>query len=111
MSRLERIKHLIPQEHYDVYLNTLHFVQMIDEAVESHRMLVASQAIAGIKPDGEAEEAFYEAMAAVRDNAITILEKELQDWLHAGDKNYEKNFTNDFAKYKGAILSNHGRGA
>jgi hypothetical protein len=91
-SRLEQIKDLIPKEHYDVYLNTVRLVQMIDETVESHRELVAIQAIAGIRPDGDEERTFYETMAIVRDKAISVLEKELQDWLHVGDKNYVKNY-------------------
>jgi hypothetical protein len=67
-------------------------VEYIDKLAEQHRILTASQAIAGIKPDGEKEKLFYDLLNEVRDGAISILEREVEDWQHRGDKNYTSNF-------------------
>jgi hypothetical protein len=76
-----------------------HFYFSKDSAVsrqefeEYHRRLVAAQAIAGIKPNGEAEVTFYNTIKSMKEHLLSTLEWTLEDIKNKGDKNYTKHFS------------------
>jgi hypothetical protein len=94
MNRIDKLKLTIQPEHIDVYISTLRTVEAIDKLGDEHRLLVAAQSLAGIKPNGEQEKIFYETLQCIRDLSIEVLEKEIEDWQHRGEKNYKGNFKN-----------------
>ena len=80
MTRLEKIASFVPKQHLDVLNNTKEVVSMIDQLQKRHDELVVSQALAGIKPEGDKEALFRETLAIIRDNSIKILEDHVAEW-------------------------------
>ncbi|WP_088044324.1 hypothetical protein [Bacillus sp. EAC] len=90
MHELER--RLITQQHKDLFLQTKHTLDAIDELIEKHRKLVSMQATAGVSPVGIVEKVFHETLLQVKKEIIHTLEITLDDLEHRGDKNHKKHF-------------------
>jgi hypothetical protein len=92
MTRLDKLKTRITPEHMDLFKDTLHIVNAIDNEIDEHNRQVSILAIEGTKQDGDVERAYYNGLMKARDIVIDILEKTLEDFEHKGDKYYQKNF-------------------
>lgn len=82
----------LEQEHKDIAKYTQHVLEAIARLIDEHRRVVASNSIAGIKPDGEQEHTFYESMNEVKRILVNELQKTVNDFKHLGDKHYVKNY-------------------
>lgn len=91
-KKLEQLQKRVPTQHKDLAKYTQHVFEAIDKVVDEHRRLVAIDALAGIKPDGEKEHDFYEHMNSLKKIMLAELEKTVQDIEHLGDKTWDKNF-------------------
>jgi hypothetical protein len=91
-QRIEILEIEIPDKNKDIVLYTKHVIKSLDEFEEHHRKLVAAQAIAGIKPIGDMEVAFYETVRQMKEQIISTLEQTIDDLKHKGDKYHEKHF-------------------
>ncbi|QAY65061.1 hypothetical protein [Paenibacillus protaetiae] len=93
-ERLEKLEsRLSKQHHKDLFLQTKHTLEVIDNLAEQHRLFTSMQAISGVKIIGGEEQLFYETLNQVKERIVTILEKTLEDLEHKGVKQYTKNFT------------------
>jgi hypothetical protein len=92
-SRMEQLARQIPHPNRDIALYARHVIEALEQFEEQHLKLVAAQALAGIKPDGEQEQAFYATVRQIKEQMVATLELTLDDLTHKGDKHYEKNFT------------------
>jgi hypothetical protein len=90
MKQLE--DRLANQHHKDLFLQTQHTLQAIDDLAEQHRRYQSIQAISGVKIVGAEEALFYDTLTEVKEQIVATLEKTLSDLEHKGDKNYDKNF-------------------
>lgn len=87
------IKELQEQtEHKEIVKYTHHVLEAIDKLIHEHRRIVSSNSLAGIKLNGDRENAFHESMRDVKRILITELEKTIEDFKHLGDKHYVRNY-------------------
>ncbi|OBZ11345.1 MULTISPECIES: hypothetical protein [Bacillales] len=92
-SRMKQLEdRLANQDHKDLFLQTQHTLQAIDDLAEQHRRYQSIQAISGVKIVGGEEALFYDTLSEVKEQIVATLEKTLSDLEHKGDKNYDKNF-------------------
>lgn len=96
-KKIRELQEQLKPEQKDIAKYTQHVIEAIDQLIDEHRRLVASNALAGIKPDGEEEHTFYENMSKVKYILLHELEKTVNDFKHLGDKYYKKNY-NDGVK-------------
>ena len=61
-KRLTEIQQRITKEHSDVVKFVKHVFDEYDKKVEEHRLLTASNALAGIKTSGVEEKLFYDTI-------------------------------------------------
>ncbi|QHW34730.1 hypothetical protein GZH47_30660 [Paenibacillus rhizovicinus] len=90
MAKLEQ--RLQEQHHKDLFLQTKHTIDAINDLAEHHRLLSALHAINGYRVVGSEEVLFYDTLSQVKEQIVLILEKTVSDLEHKGDKHYEKNF-------------------
>jgi len=90
MSRLEQ--RLTEQHHKDLFLQTKHTLNALDELAKQHRKFSSMQAISGVKIVGSEEALFYDTLADAKEQIVLTLEKTLSDLEHKGDKNYKQIF-------------------
>ncbi len=98
VKRLEEIKKNMPAAHKELVKYVEHALIALGRVEEEHRALVAANALAGIRPDGEEEKLFYEHMNLVKEMMVSVLEKTEEDIEHAGDKNWSKNYADGVEK-------------
>ncbi|WP_169090579.1 hypothetical protein [Paenibacillus sp. PL91] len=92
-SRMKQLEdRLSDQHHKDLFLQTQHTLQAIDDLADQHRRFQSIQAISGVKIVGSEEALFYDTLNDVKELIVATLEKTLSDLEHKGDKNYDKNF-------------------
>jgi hypothetical protein len=92
-SRMKQLEdRLSNQHHKDLFLQTQHTLQAIDDLADQHRRFQSIQAISGVKIVGSEEAVFYDTLTDVKELIVVTLEKTLNDLEHKGDKNYDKNF-------------------
>jgi hypothetical protein len=92
-SRMKQLEdRLSNQHHKDLFLQTQHTLQAIDDLADQHRRFQSIQAISGVKIVGSEETVFYDTLTDVKELIVVTLEKTLNDLEHKGDKNYDKNF-------------------
>ncbi|WP_063891853.1 hypothetical protein [Paenibacillus sp. Soil787] len=91
-QRIETMEKEIPDKNKDIVLYAKHVIKSLDEFEDHHRNLIAAQAIAGIKPVGAQEVAFYETVKLMKEQIISTLEQTVDDLKHKGDKYHEKHF-------------------
>ena len=97
-KRLEEIKKHMPDAHKELVMYVEHALNALERVEEEHRALVASDALAGIRPDGKEEKRFYEHMGMVKEMMVAVLEKTEEDIEHIGDKNWSRNFKDGVQK-------------
>ncbi len=97
-KRLEEIKKTMPEAHRELVKYVEHALDALDKVEEEHRALVAANALAGIRPNGEEEKHFHEHMQMVKEMMVSVLEKTEEDIEHVGDKNWSRNFRDGIAK-------------
>jgi hypothetical protein len=83
---------LVPAANKEIALYAKHVIQSLEEFEDYHRKFVAAQALAGIKPNGEAEATFYATIQDMKEHLLSTLEWTIEDLQHKGDKNYTKHF-------------------
>ncbi|WP_138755047.1 hypothetical protein [Paenibacillus sinopodophylli] len=92
-ARMQQLEsRLANQHHKDLFLQSVHTLQAIDDLADHHRKFQSIQAISGVKIVGAEEALFYETLSQVKESIVLTLEKTLNDLEHKGDKNYDKNF-------------------
>lgn len=91
-KHISELQEQLAQEHKDIAKYTQHVLEAINQLVEEHRRIVASNALTGINPDGEQEHTFYTSMNEVKRILIEELQKTVEDFKHLGDKHYIKNY-------------------
>lgn len=91
-KRIKELYETLPGERKELAKLTEHFISALKNLEEEHRRLVASDALAGIRPDKNEEYMFQDTITNVRSILIKELEKTVQDLEHKGDKNWVKNF-------------------
>jgi hypothetical protein len=77
----------------EIALYAKHVIGSLGEFEDHHRKFVAAQAIAGIRPNGEAEATFYNTIQDMKAHLLSTLEWTIKDLQHKGDKHYIKHFT------------------
>lgn len=91
-KHIKDLQDKLKADHKDIAKYTQHAIKAIDQLVDQHRRIVASNALAGIKPVGERENAFHNTMKNVQGILVDELEKTVSDLNHLGDKYYEPNY-------------------
>jgi len=91
-KRLAEIQKRVRKEHKDIAKYVQHVFNALDLKVESHRRLVASNALAGIKVKGDEEKAFYDSITEFKKLLLDVLEQTTKDLEHQGDKNWDRIF-------------------
>lgn len=91
-KRLAELKVQIPDSHRELLKYVEHTIQSLDKLEEEHRLLVASNALAGIKPNKEEEQEFYHEIQTFKELLIGTLEQTVNDLLHHGDKHWHPAF-------------------
>lgn len=90
MARLEQ--RLVSQHHKDLFLQTKHTLQAINDLAEHHRLLTALHGIEGYRIIGAEERLFYDTLAVVKEEIVQTLEKTIDDLEQRGNKHYDKHF-------------------
>ena len=70
-----------------------HTFEALEKLEEEHRLLVASNSIAGIKPDKNEEQEFYHELVVFKDMLLKILQSTIDDIKHQGDKQWQPHFS------------------
>ncbi|MEV5029013.1 hypothetical protein [Paenibacillus sp. LPE1-1-1.1] len=92
-ARMQQLEdRLADQHHKDLFLQTKHTLQAIDDLADHHRRFQSMQAISGVKIVGAEEAVFYDTLTQAKEEIVATLEKTLNDLEHKGDKHYDKNF-------------------
>ncbi|CAM4055345.1 hypothetical protein [Lederbergia lenta] len=91
-KRLYDIEQRVTKEHKDLTKFVKHVFDEYDKKAEEHRLLMASNALAGIKTSGTEEKAFYDTINETKRWVLDVLERTIQDFEHTGDKNWNRNF-------------------
>ena len=91
-KRLADIQKRVKNEHKDIVKFAQHVIEALDQKAKNHRILVASNALAGIKINGEEEKAFYASISEFQKLLLEVLEQTIKDFEHLGDKRWEKIF-------------------
>ncbi|MFP3727941.1 hypothetical protein U8V72_22380 [Priestia filamentosa] len=91
-KKIKELYETLPGERKELAKLTEHFLEALRNIEEQHRLTVASDALAGIKPNKDEEIAFKDTLKSVRQMLIIELEKTVQDLEHQGDKHWVKNF-------------------
>jgi hypothetical protein len=91
-KRLAEIQKRVTKEHRDIAKYVQHVFYALDQKAESHRRLVASNALAGIKVKGDEEKAFYDSITEFKKLLLDVLEQTTKDLEHQGDKNWDRIF-------------------
>ncbi|MGE7214998.1 hypothetical protein ACQKJC_00770 [Priestia koreensis] len=89
---LEELQSRVKKEHQDIAKFAQHIFEELDHKVEEHRLLTASNALAGINPDGKTEKLYLDFVNETKRTIIDVLMKTTQDFEHQGDKYWDKNF-------------------
>jgi hypothetical protein len=92
LTKIEQLETLVPSKNKDIALYAKHIIRALEQFEEHHRRFVAAQAIAGIKPNGEAEATFYNTVKDMREQIYGTLVWTIEDLKHKGDKYYTKHF-------------------
>ncbi|MFD0693906.1 hypothetical protein ACFQZT_07365 [Paenibacillus sp. GCM10027628] len=92
VHRIEQLEKDIPEKNKDILLYAKHVIKSLEDFEDHHRRLVAAQAIAGIKPIGDQEVAFYETVREMKEQIVSTLVQTIDDLKHKGDKYHEKHF-------------------
>ncbi|NQX66069.1 hypothetical protein HQN90_08025 [Paenibacillus alba] len=92
INRIEKLELDIPAKNKDITLYAKHVIKSLEDFEDNHRKLVAAQAIAGIRPIGEQEVAFYETVRQMKEQIVSTLVQTIDDLRHKGDKHHEKHF-------------------
>jgi len=93
IKRLEELKHQLKDEHRELAKYVEHALVALEKVEDEHRVLVAANALAGIRPNGEEEKHFHEHMNMVKEMMLSVLERTEEDIEHKGDKNWKRNFS------------------
>lgn len=92
-TRLQALEErLVTQQHRDLFLQTKHTLQAINDLADEHRKVTSMMAIDGAKIVGSEEVLFYETLNEAKERIVRTLELTIEDLEHKGDKNYAKNF-------------------
>jgi hypothetical protein len=91
-NRLADIQQRVKNEHKDIVKYVQHVFDALDQNVNKHRMMAASDALAGIKIKGAEEKAYYESITEIKKLMLDVLEQTTADIEHLGDKGWNKNF-------------------
>ena len=97
-KRLDEVKKTMPEAHRELVKYVEHALNALERVEEEHRTLVAANALAGIRPNGEEEKHFHEHMHMVKEMMVSVLEKTEEDIEHVGDKNWSNHFRDGVAK-------------
>ncbi|PKG22634.1 hypothetical protein [Niallia nealsonii] len=97
-KHIKELQDQLKLEHKDVAKYTQHVLEALDKLIHEHRRIVASNAVAGIKPDGCKEHTFYRTMNEVKFTLTNELRKTVNDFKHLGDKHYVKNYPDGVKK-------------
>jgi hypothetical protein len=89
LKKIQEIKDSLPLQFKDTPHFAHHIITKIDEFEEEHRKIVASDALAGMKPDPTEERVLRETLQAVRRIIMIELKDTVDDMLHLGDKYHE----------------------
>ncbi|KAB7672855.1 hypothetical protein [Bacillus sp. B1-b2] len=91
-KQIKELQDQLRKEHKDVAKYTQHVLDALDNLINEHRKVVASDAMAGIRPDGCEEHAFYTTMNDVKFTIMSELRKTVDDFMHLGDKYHTKHY-------------------
>lgn len=91
-KKINELYSLLPEENKELAKLIQHSFEEIKKLEDYHRMLVASNAVAGIKPNIQEELIFKETLKTVKNVLIKELEKTVEDIQHRGDKNWSKHY-------------------
>jgi len=83
---------LSEQHHKDLFLQTKHALQALDDLADQHRKFTSMQAISGVKIVGSEETMFYNTLSDAKEQIVETLEKTLSDLQNKGDKNYTRHY-------------------
>lgn len=91
-KKINELYSILPEENKALAKLIQHTFEEIKKLEDYHRILVASNAVAGIKPDIQEELTFKETLKTVKNVLIKELEKTVEDIQHRGDKNWIKHY-------------------
>jgi hypothetical protein len=91
-KRLADIQQRVKSEHKDIVKFVRHVFEALDHKANNHRILTASDALAGVKINGEREKAYYDSITEYKKLLLDVLEQTTKDFEHLGDKRWEKIF-------------------
>lgn len=86
------LQNRVKKEQRDVVKFAKHLVDELNQRKEKHRILTATEAVAGIKPNKEEEIWFYENINQMQKMILNVLEMTVEDFEHDGDKFWDKHF-------------------
>lgn len=92
--RLQELEvRLKEKNHLDLFLQSKHTLQALDDLMDQHRKFSSMQALSGVKINGTEEQVFYTTINEVKDIILSTLEKTASDLENKWDKHYSNNFT------------------
>jgi hypothetical protein len=91
-KRLAEIQLRVKGEHKDIAKFVQHVFEALDQKANNHRILVASDALAGNNINGEEEKTYYDSITECKKLLLDVLEQTTEDFEHTGDKRWEKIF-------------------
>ncbi len=91
-KRLADIQLRVGNEHKDIAKFVQHVFEALDEKANEHRILRASDALAGIKINGDEEKIYYDHIYDTKKLLLDVLENTTEDFEHLGDKRWEKKY-------------------
>ncbi|KQO18515.1 hypothetical protein [Paenibacillus sp. Leaf72] len=91
-TRIQELKAQLPKEHQELSHYVEHALQALENFETEHRRFAAAQAVAGVRISGAEEIVFYDTIAKIKEELVNTLHKTVEDYVHKGDKNWNKNF-------------------
>ena len=91
-KRLADIQQRVKNEHQDIVKFVQHVFDALDQNANKHRMMAASNALAGVKIKGDEEKTYYDSITEFKKLMLDVLEQTTEDFEHLGDKRWEKIF-------------------
>jgi len=97
-KHIQELQDQLRAEHKNVAKYTQHVLEALNKLTEEHRRIVSSNALAGVKPDGCEEHAFYKTINDVKFTLVNELRKTVDDFNHLGDKHHTQNYPDGVKK-------------
>lgn len=91
-DKIEEYLQRLPGQDKDIAVFVRHLLDALHEEEQQHRLLTASNALSGIKPDPIEEKTFIEDTTSFKQLILRELEKTTEDLEHLGDKYWTKHY-------------------